>query len=128
MPTFPVSSSASRSAKSIFAPTSAAKLPFISNPCRCGTSAVGMLVSSFAHDTRGTVNASAICGTTSSLRPFANLKVPAGNATLPDSRAVMSRTFPSRRSSSSRRAAGYAVPASVSPSETFSIGSAASDS
>ena len=44
-----------------------AKLPCITNPCRCGTSAVGMLVSSFAHDTRGTVNASAICGTTSSL-------------------------------------------------------------
>jgi hypothetical protein len=106
MPTLPVSSSASRSAKSIFAPTSAAKVPFISKPCRCGTSAGGMLVSSFAHGTFGTVNASAICGTTSSLRPFVNLNVPAGSAMVPDSRAVTSRTFPSNFSSSSRRAAG----------------------
>ena len=106
MPTLPVSASASRSAKSILAPTSAVKFPCSTNPCRCGTSAGGMLVSSFAHETFGTVNLSAICGMTSSFLPFANLNVPAGIARMPDSRAVMSRTFPSSSSSSSRRATG----------------------
>jgi hypothetical protein len=76
----------------------------------------------------GTVNAIWIFGTTSQVLPLVNLNVPGGIAKLPDSRAVMSRTRASARSSSRRRVIGYAVPFIVSPSDRFSIGSADSES
>ena len=110
------------------APTSAAKVPCNTNPCRRGSSAGGTLASSFAHDTLGTVKAISIFGTTSNVLPLVNLNVPGGIAKLPARRAVTSRTRASARSSSRRRVNGYAVPFIVSPTETFSIGSADSAS